>query len=63
MVLPAWLTVETALLIVSVLWGISEALALIPQVKANSVFQLIYNGLSWLKGLLQGPKSGAEPSK
>jgi hypothetical protein len=24
-------------------WGLSEALALIPQVKSNSVFQLIFN--------------------
>ena len=24
-------------------WGLSEALSMIPQVKANGVFQLIYN--------------------
>jgi hypothetical protein len=31
--------------IVSVLLGLSEVLALIPGIKANSVFQLIVNGL------------------
>jgi hypothetical protein len=33
-----------------VLFGISEALALIPQVKSNSVFQLIQQILAMLAG-------------
>jgi hypothetical protein len=37
-------------LILGVLWGISEALALIPAVKANSIFQAIVGVLGWLKG-------------
>lgn len=31
-----------------VLWGISELLAFIPSIKANNVFQLIYNVLKLL---------------
>ena len=34
---------ETILLIVAVLGGISEALSLIPSVRANGIFQLICN--------------------
>jgi hypothetical protein len=45
----AWLQANWPV-IVSVLWGISEALALIPQVKSNSVFTLIYNALKYLRG-------------
>lgn len=41
-------------IILGVLWGISEALALIPAVKSNSIFQLIVNIL----GALTGKKSG-----
>jgi hypothetical protein len=40
----------TLSLIFGVAWGISEALSLIPQVKANGIFQLIYNVLKRLKG-------------
>lgn len=36
-------------LILLVLFGISESLALIPQVKSNSVFQLIFNSLKFIK--------------
>jgi len=43
----AWLQENWAML-VAVLFGISEALALIPAVKSNSVFQLIYNTLKSL---------------
>jgi hypothetical protein len=40
---------QNATLALAVLFGISEALALIPSVKANSVFQAVYNGLKFLK--------------
>lgn len=35
-------------IIAAALFAISEALALIPSIKANSIFQLIYN---WLKSV------------
>lgn len=37
-------------LIFGVLWGVSEALALIPWVKSNSIFTLIYNLLKSVAG-------------
>lgn len=37
-------------LILAVLLGVSEALALIPQVQANSVFQLVLSVLKKLAG-------------
>lgn len=37
-------------LILGVLFGLSEALALIPGIKSNSVFQLVYNLLKSLTG-------------
>jgi len=40
---------EKILLVLAVLGGISEALSLIPAIKANGVFQLIYNALQSLK--------------
>jgi len=43
-----WLQANAAL-ILGVLFGISEALALIPSVAANGVFQAVYN---ILKGLV-----------
>lgn len=43
-------TQQNALIAVSVLWGVSEALAQIPQVRANSVFQLIAQLLRKLAG-------------
>jgi hypothetical protein len=36
-------------LVLAVLLGISEALALVPQIKANSIFQAILNGLKFIK--------------
>lgn len=42
-------------IIVGVLFGISEALALIPAVRANSVAQLIYNTLKSIKDKLKLP--------
>ena len=41
---------STIALIFSVLFGISEALALIPQVNSNSIFQLIFSVLKTLAG-------------
>jgi TctA family transporter len=43
-----WITANWAL-ILGVLFGISEALSLIPGVQANGVFQLIVNILKALK--------------
>ncbi len=40
----------TLLLIVGVLFGVSEALSLIPAVKANGVFQLVFGVLKSLAG-------------
>jgi hypothetical protein len=40
-------------MVVTVLFALSEALALIPGVKANSVFQLVYNLFA---GMLGKPK-------
>lgn len=37
------------------LWGLSESLAQIPWIAANSVYQAIRNGLSWVKNLLFPP--------
>lgn len=33
------------------LWALSEVLALVPAVKANSIFQLVVQGLTAIKGL------------
>lgn len=38
------------LLVLAVLGGISEALSLIPSIKANGVFQLVSNALKALLG-------------
>ena len=40
-----------------VLFGISEALALIPQVKSNSVFQSVQSVIGLLVGVIKGPKA------
>lgn len=39
-----WLTANAAM-VLGVLLGISEALALVPGIKSNSIFQLVYNFL------------------
>ena len=36
-------------LIMGVLFGISESLALIPGIQSNSIFQLVYNGIKNIK--------------
>ena len=41
---------QTLAIIFGVAFGVSEAVALIPQVKANSVFQLVFNILKALAG-------------
>lgn len=53
--LVAWLQANLGM-VFGVLWGISESLAMIPGVKANSVFQAIYN---LLKSMVGGPTSGS----
>jgi len=43
--------------IFAVLFGLSEVIALIPGVKSNSVFQLIFNTLKSLAGKVSGPSA------
>lgn len=40
----------TIAIITTALWGVSEALSLIPSVKANGVFQLIYGVIKKITG-------------
>ena len=47
-------TVEHTIIVVTALLAISEALSLIPQVKSNGVFQVIYNLLKSLAGKGKG---------
>lgn len=42
--------IQTILIVVTALLAVSEALALIPGLKANSVFTLVVNILKALKG-------------
>jgi hypothetical protein len=44
------LSTENLVMIFGVLFGISESLAMIPSVKANSVFQMIFSVLKALAG-------------
>ena len=49
---------DKLVLILGVLFGLSEVLAMIPGIKSNSVFQMIYNSLKFLKGkFLPGPNA------
>jgi hypothetical protein len=41
---------QTWIIILAALWGVSEALSLIPAVKSNGVFQVIFNVLQRLYG-------------
>jgi len=43
-------------LILAVLLGVSEALALIPSIKSSSIFTLVYNVLKTLAGKKEEPK-------
>ena len=45
---------ESIMIILAALLAISEALSLIPQVKSNGVFQVIYNLLKSLAGKGKG---------
>jgi len=47
-------TMESAIIILTALLAVSEALSLIPQVKSNGVFQVIYNLLKSLAGRGKG---------
>jgi len=38
-------------LVFGVLFALSEAIGMIPSVKASGVFQAVYNGLKWVKNL------------
>lgn len=49
MALYAWLAGPNGAILFAVLLGISEALAAIPAIKANSVFQAIKNAIVFLK--------------
>jgi len=44
-----WFNGGNGLIVIAALLGISEVLALIPQLKSNSVFQAIINGIKWIK--------------
>lgn len=44
------MTQEKLLLVVSVLFGVSEALSLIPFINANGVFQAVFSVLKKLAG-------------
>lgn len=50
-------TVGTIGTVVVALFAVSEALALIPSVKANSVFQLVYNTLKTIREKFSGKTS------
>jgi len=41
---------ENKLVILSFLFALSEVLAIIPEIKSNSIFQLIYNSLKKVAG-------------
>lgn len=45
---------DKMVMVIAVLGGISEALSLIPGIKANGIFQLIYNALKSIKEKLKG---------
>lgn len=51
-----WLMANKVVL-VTLLLAISEVLALIPQLKANSIAQAIFNGIKWLYGWATKPKA------
>ena len=46
----------------AVLFAVSEAIGMLPFIKASGVFQAIYNGLKWLRDTIkpkQPPADGA----
>lgn len=50
-----WVLLDGSMYVI-VLLGMSEALSMIPVIKANSVFQFIWNGLKWIKDKMPGAK-------
>lgn len=42
--------IENKVVILALLFAISEVLAIVPSIKANSVFMLIYNALKKVSG-------------
>lgn len=44
----AWAQSPQAAVVFFALWAISEALASIPSIEANSIFQLVKKGIAWL---------------
>lgn len=55
MTLMTWLQQNIAM-VLAVLLGLSESLALIPSIKANSIFQMIYNFLKSASEIGTPPK-------
>lgn len=51
-----WL-MANKIVLVTLLLAISEVLVLIPQVKANSVAQAIFNGIKWIYNWATKPKA------
>ncbi len=49
-ILSAVVADPTIMIIVTALWVISEALSLIPKIKSNGVFQLVFNSIKKLAG-------------
>lgn len=47
---------ENSVMILSALLAVSEVLGLIPQLKANSIFQLVVSGIKALYGFVSKPK-------
>lgn len=45
----AFVSSEQAAMYFLVLFAVSEAIAMIPQVQANSVFQAIFGAMKWVK--------------
>lgn len=44
----AWAQSPQAALVFFALWTVSEVLASIPAIEANSIFQLVKKGIAWL---------------
>lgn len=48
--LAAYMTPETLALVATLAWGLSETLAAIPAIRANSIFELFYHILAKFLG-------------
>lgn len=51
-----WLAGPNGAVLFGVLFAVSEALAQIPAVKANSIYQFVAGAIGWLKSKFQAPK-------